>query len=532
MRPARSVGLEIGATLCLLILCAGGVAGAPTQGGSLIIGMDQEPPTLDPHASPSAVTYQIIANVTESLLYQTPSGEIVPWLASRYAISSDGTSFTLTLRTDASFSDGAPLNAEAVKWNLDRIVTPTYKAGVALTALTGYAGSTIVDDYTIRVNFKAPFAPFLTYLAGGWLGLISPRTTATQGPAVNQKPVGSGPFVISEYAPKDRIVFSRNPQYRRRAPWSDHAGPPYLEKIVWVFIPEAGTRLVTIQSDETQMISFQSAPAALLPRLESDKNLRVEKNPYPGVSRLWALNVKLPPTDDLRVRQALSFGINRAAFVESIYRGVGLPACAPLSRHTLDDVSLCKAYPYSPQKATQLLDLAGWKGGTGNIRQKDGKPLTLVINSINYGGGNAPEIELLQGQLLGLGIDAKIKSQARPPYYEDNYHCATNGPVMFLRDPDWNALYAVFGSANIGGNFNWSCYSSAEVDKLLQDGRAEFDIARRRAIYGRIERILLDQAVAIPLVNELSVWVMRSVVQGTKYNYSSHPILSDVYIAR
>jgi len=280
------------------------------------------------------------------------------------------------------------------------------------------------------------------------------------------------------------------------------------------------------------MISFLSTPAAVLRRLEADKGLRVEKTPYPGAPRIWLLNVRLAPTNDPKVRQALNYGINRKAFVESIYKGLGVAACAPLTQRSLPDPAFCARYPYDPKRAAQLLDEAGWKMGPNNIRAKDGRPLTLLINSINYGSGNLPEVELLQGQLLGLGIDARIKSQARPPWYEDNYHCATNGPVMFLRSVDWDGLYALFGTANVGGNFNWSCYSSAEVDKLIDEGRAVFDPAKRRAVYTQIEKMLLDQAVAVPLVDELSVWVVRATVKGTNYNYSAYPVLGDASIAR
>jgi peptide/nickel transport system substrate-binding protein len=532
MRTARRALWSAGAMILTLALAGSGVVAAPMPGGTLTVGLDQEPPTLDPHASPSAVTYQIIASVTENLLQEGLDGKIIPWLAAAYKVSPDGKAFTFTLRKDVKFTDGAPLNAAAVKWNFDRIVDPNFKAGGALATLKGYAGATVVDEYTVQVNFKEPYAPFLTYAAGGTLSLISPKTTPTQGDAVNQKPVGSGPFTISEYAPKDHITIARNPQYTRRAPWSDHQGPPYVDRIVWKIIPESGTRVTTIQSGETQMISALSTPAAVLARLESDKNLRVERNPYPGAPRIWLLNVTLPPTNDLRVRQALNYGVNRAAFVESIYKGLGMKACAPLTQHMLADPSLCATYPYNPAKAAQLLEEAGWKMGPNNIRQKDGKPLVILINSINYGAGNAPEIELLQGQLLGLGVDARIKSQARPPWYEDNYHCATSGPVMFLRATDWDGLYALFSSATVHSNFNWSCYANPEIDRLLKEGLAEFDPAKRRAIYLRIERILIEQAVTVPLVDEFSVWVMRSNVRGTKYNYSAYPLLSDVSIEK
>jgi peptide/nickel transport system substrate-binding protein len=532
MRTGPRAWGTAGVAILVLALAGTWAGAAPTRGGTLTVGLDQEPPTIDPHASPSAVTYQIIASVTENLLFQGLDGKIVPWLATGYKISPDGKSFTFTLRKDAKFSDGAPVNAAAVKWNFDRIVDPNFKAGGALLTLAGYAGSKVIDDYTVQVNFKEANAPFFVYAAGGTLSLISPKTTPTQGDAVNQKPVGSGPFVVTEYSQKDHVTIVRNPDYNRKAPWSDHQGATYLDRIVFKIIPESGTRVATLQSGETQVISALSTPAVVLRRLDGDKSLRVERNPYPGAPQIWMLNVTMPPTNDVKVRQAINYGINRAAFIESIYKGLGKAACAPLTQAMLPAPDLCKQYAYNPQKAAQLLEEAGWKMGPNNIRMKDGKSLTILINSINYGAGNAPEIELLQGQLLQLGVDAKIKSQARPPWYEDNYHCATNGPVMFLRSTDWDGMYALFSSANVHSNFNWSCYSNPEVDKLIAEGKAEFDLAKRRAIYLRIEKILVDQAVSVPLVDQFSVWAMRDSVKGTNYNYSAYPIFTDVYLAK
>ena len=527
----RALGLGMAAILILAL--AGTWAGAaPTRGGTLTVGLDQEPPTIDPHASPSPVTFQILPSVTESLMFKGMDGRIVPWLATAYKVSPDGKSFTFTLRKDVHFSDGAPLNAAAVKWNFDRIVDPHFKAGAALIPLTGYAGSQVIDESTVQVNFKEPNAPFLTYAAAVTISMLSPKTTPAQGDAVNQRPVGSGAFVVTEYTQKDHVTISRNPVYNRKAPWSDHQGPAYLDRIAFKVIPEPGIRVATIESGETQIISALNAPAAVLKRLDHDKNLRIERNPYPGAPRIWLLNVTMPPTNDLKVRQALNYGINRRAFTESIYKGLGTPACAPLTQVMLPAPELCAQYPYNATRTAQLLDEAGWKMGPNNIRAKDGKPLTIVINSVNLGAGNLPEIELLQGQLLQLGIDARIKSQARPPFYEDNYHCATNGPVSFLRSSDWDGLVALFGSANVHSNYNWSCYSNAEVDKLIAEGKAQFDPAKRRAVYLRIEKILVDQAVTVPLVDEFSVWVTRANVKGTTYNYVAFPILTDVYIEK
>src|SRR5215510_39678 len=136
-------------------------------GGTVVIGLDQEPPTLDPHASPSAVTYQIIASVTESLLYLGRDGKLVPWLAESWSPSSDGRSVTFKLRRDVKFHDGTPVNAEAVKANLDRIVDPKFKPGASRALIAGYAGSRVLDEYTVQVTFETPYSPFLTYAAAG-----------------------------------------------------------------------------------------------------------------------------------------------------------------------------------------------------------------------------------------------------------------------------------------------------------------------------------------------------------------------------
>ena len=471
------------------------------------------------------------ADVAESLLYEGPNGKLVPWLASAYQVSSDGKTLTFTLHGGDVLGRRAR-RRRGREMDFDRVVNSNYKAGISLTALTGYTGATVIDDHTVRVTFSAPFAPFLTYLASGWLGMLSPKSTPGQGTAVGQRPVTSGPFTISEYVAGDHITLTRNAAYTRRAPWSDHAGPPYLDRIIWKFIPEAGTRVTTVQTGETQMISFQSVPATMLSGLAADKNLRIDKTPYPGVPRIWLLNARIAPTNDLKVRQAIEYAVNRAALVGALYNGEATVACAPLTRYTLDDPSFCSTYGYDPKKTAQLLDEDGWRMGPNNIRQKDGKPLTIVFDSVNYGAGNFPEVELIQGQLLELGIDLQIKSQARAPWFEDALHCATNGPELFLRDPDMNGMNALFNSANIGGNFNFSCYANPEIDRLLAAGRETYDPAKRRAAYLSVERIVLDQAVAVPLFDELAVYVARSTVVGTKYNYSAYPVLSDVSLQK
>lgn len=504
------------------------ISGQPVMGGTLVIGVDQEPPTMDPHASPSAITFYITASTGESLLYLDENRELRPWLAESWEVSEDAKSFTFVLRKDAKFQDDTPVNAEAVKWNFDRIVDPNFKAGGALAALTGYTGTDLVDEFTARVNFERPFVPFLTYAAGGTLALLSPTATPGQGDQVNQTPVMSGPYKIQEYVPKDHVTIVRWDGYNRRAPWADHDGPGYLDSVVWKFIPEAGTRVTTVESGETHMVTV--IPAQDLPRFESSQDFKVEKRPWVGAPRIWLLNVSRPPTDELEVRQAINYAIDKDVIVNTVYAGIGTKAVAPMTKVMLDDPSLHEYYSYDPTKATQLLEEAGWVAGPNGTRQRDGQPLQLVLNAIDYGGGPEPLVQLIQGQLREVGIDVQIKAQARPPWYEDNYHCATNGPVMFLRSGDLDGLYALFHSSNVGGNFNWSCLKDPEIDRMLERGREERDPQRRRALYLDLEKKLLDMAVTVPLVDELSVWVMRANANGLKFNGFTYPVVADVWI--
>jgi peptide/nickel transport system substrate-binding protein len=497
------------------------------QGGSVTIGLDQEPPTLDPEASPSAITFYITSSVGETLLYVDENRQIQPWLAQSYEVSDDARSFTFKLRNDVTFQDGTPFNAAAVKWNLDRVVDPNFKAGSALAQLTGYAGTDVVDEFTARVRFKDPFVPFLIYAGSPYMPMLSPTATQKQADQVNQAPVMSGPYKVDEWVAKDHVTVARWDGYKRRAPWSDHDGPGYLEKVVWKFIPEAGTRAATVESGETQLATVLTPQD--LPRLQS-AGLQVVSKPWVGMPFMMFLTTTRPPTDDLNVRQAVEYGIDRDALVSALYQGIGQKAIGPLTAVMLDDASLHSLYPHDTVKAGQLLDQAGWTPGSDGIRNKNGQRLEFSLNAIDYGGGPDQSNELIQGQLRQIGMDVKIKAQARPPWYEDNYHCANNGMELFLRSGELDVLYAAFGSANVGGNFNWSCIKDPEMDSMLDQGRRETDANKRKQVYLQLEQKLMDQATVVPLVDQLSVFALRPNVSGLKFTGNSYPLVTELTV--
>lgn len=503
---------------------------APQKGGSLVVALDQAPPTMDPQASPSAVTYEMTSSVFETLLYLDSTRKLVPYLAQSYDASADGKTYTFKLRTDVKFSDGTPFNADAVKYNFDRIVDPNYKAGSSLQALSGYDKTEVVDDATVRVSFKAANAPFLIYAAGGTLGMMSPTATKSQGQKVNETPVGSGPMMIKEIVTNDHATLVRNESYNRRAPGSNHDGGSYLDAITFKFVPEDATRATTLESGETQII--HNIPPQSLGRFEGNAGYTVVKPAYVGTPQFTALNAKLFPTDDIAVRKAIELATNKDAIVNNSYKGVGTAAYAPLTQGTLENPGLKSLYPYDQVQAKKVLDDAGWKVGADGIRTKDGKRLQLVINAIDRGSGIDNYIQLLQAQWRDVGIDAQIKAQARAPWYEDNYKCATNAIPLFLRSGDWDGMFALFHSSMIGTNFNFSCYSNAEVDKLLTDGKTETNTDKRKAIYLQAEQKVMEDAVFLPMVDQLSVWGFKSNISGLTFDGYTYPHFVDVSLAK
>lgn len=501
----------------------------PKQGGKLAIAVDQEPPTLDPLASPSAITFTMTTSASESLLFLTDKRELQPWLAASYEATPDGMSVTFKLRDDVTFQDDTAFNADAVKWNLDRIVDPNFKAGASLSTLSGYSGSDIVDPQTIKVNFKEPYAPFLTYAASPFLVFLSPEGTQKQGNEVTTKPITTGPYRFTEYVAKDHATMERWDGYKRKAPWADHDGPGFLDSITWRFVPEAATRATTVETGEVQVATPISSPQDIA-RFKSSDDVKIEQADWVGVPLVILLNTQKAPTDDINVRKAINQAIDKQSMINTLFAGTGKEGYGYLAQALLPVPDLKDIYPFDPDKANQILEDGGWKK-SGDVREKDGQPLKLIFNTIDYGGGPDPTAEFIQGQLRAVGIDVEIKSQARPPFYEDNYNGATHATTIFLRIGEYDSIYSMFHSQYIGANFNWSRLNDPDIDKALEQGRQEMDPEKRKQLYAELEKKLMDVAPGAPLIDQYSVWALRSNVSGLKFNGFTYPIVSDLALS-
>jgi peptide/nickel transport system substrate-binding protein len=533
MRGRRGpwVGSALVASLAIVVAAFGASAApsGPAPGGTLTLGIRQEPSTLDPHASANGVSQRALAHLYDGLVFMTSDGTYHPWLATRWDVSPDGKTYTLSLRHGVKFHDGAPFTSDAVKLSLDRIVDPATHSTSAISAIGPYASTEVVDPYTVRVHLKEPYSPFINALSQPWLGMVSPAAVKSWGPNYGQHPAGTGPFKFVEMIPQDHITLARNPDYA----WPpttgmSHSGPAHLDRVIIRTIPEDSTRLATLQNGETNLI--EPVPEQDIAQVQAQSNLYVLKRLYMGAGRVMFLNTQRPPTNDLRVRRAILYAVDTATLVKTLFFGAHLPGRSPVSpRMPGYDKSLETMYTYDPPKARQLLDEAGWRPGQGGVRTKDGQPLQVslfIIANI----GSEPTAEYLQSQLRQVGIDVQIRSLARAAWYEGLNRGDHNLMVAFFVWPDPDMLRTLYFSTNIP--FNWSHYNNPEVDRQLLEAHRVLDMQKRITLYRQIERKVMEDALVLTLFYENNVLGAQRSLQGVKFDPVGYPLFYDAYIGR
>src|SRR5205807_7240018 len=254
----REVIAAAGAWIGAAGLAAGGVlrpAAAAPGGGTLVYGLGFDlDDTMDPQVTDFDSTIRVTLNVCEPLVWEPTPGHFVPALAESWDVSPDAKAYTFRLRRGVRFHDGTPFGAEAVKFTLDRVVDPATKAGQSHDQLGPYDRTEIVDDSTVKIVMKQPYAPLLTNL-NGYLGIVSPTAVEKMGLAeFARHPVGSGPFMFKEWVPKDHVTLVKNPDYNWGSSYFKHTGPAYLDQVIFKIIPEESVRTGTLKTGETQII--------------------------------------------------------------------------------------------------------------------------------------------------------------------------------------------------------------------------------------------------------------------------------------
>lgn len=529
MLPTR-VARRLSVALVVLGAAAMTVATAQQQGGELVFAVNREADMLDLHVGSSRYDLVVAAQIYDTYLVLTPEGEFVPWLAEEVTSNDDATEYTIRLRPGVTFHDGTPLNAEAVKFNFDRIVDPATASAAAVGDMGSYAGSEVVDDLTLVVRFEEPF-PGFWYALSDWRagGPHSPTAIQADPAGYRFKPVGTGPFRFVSWTQGDRIVLERNPDYAWPRPGTNHEGPAYLDRVVFRTIVEDQSRLVSLRNGEIDGM-LRVAPQDVA-ALKSDPSFSVVEATLPGSGVIIVINANKPPTNDLAMRQAIINAASPDLMARVAYFNAW-PAhrSSVLSSPNPGFVDLSGTYSYDIEEARRLLDEAGWVPGPDGIRVKDGARAELV-----YIGFPSPEttrtVELMQANLQPLGVAITIRELDSGAIQAARQAGEHNLAHLTFIYKDAGFLRTLFHSENIGSGWNFVHLPDPELDQMLEAIQETVDPAARNEVIAEVQRRMFEQGYVLPVVYQHTINAYRSsVVDAENYPvYGEAPYFYDTY---
>ncbi len=507
------------------------VIGAPQRGGRVVVALNAGWDLLDPAATAFTFSREIMGNIYDPLLIKDPeTGEVKPSLATQWTISQDGRTIILKLRQGVKFHDGTPLTAEAVVFSINRIRDPALRSPMAATILGPVERVESPDQFTVQISLRAPFAPFLDSLTEISLAPVSPAAVQKYGKDFGQHPVGTGPFMVTEIVPNQRVVMVRNPDYRWAPKIFKNGGPAYLEELVYTVVPEDATRIAQLVRGEVQVL--YNAPPREVNRLQRNPNFRAYFKDQAGFPRSIIMNTSKWPFDDVRVRIAIAHAINKGEILKTVYEGIGGVASLPLSPVTWGYAKSLEqtAYPYNPDRARQLLAEAGWRPGSDGILVKDGRPFRVRLWTTTV-AQQLLDAQLQQSELKAVGIDAQINAIEQAPYLaaiRKGDH-DLGGMLFVSADPD--VLFTISHSSQIGAGWNTAFYKNAELDRLLEEARVTTDPAKRKELYVRVEEHLNKNVPYIPYYVIKRAFLSTAKVQGFLLDVRAFEVFHDVWLS-
>ena len=498
-------------------------AGEPTNGGDITFLIDSLGDTWIPNNSAiSSFQGHIWGHVTDKLLYVDADGNVSPWIAERWEQNDSATEFTLHLKTGVTFSDGTSLDASAVVANLDIWYAGRKNEGINPIGLfpKTYDHAEAVDATTVKVFFKKPTLGFIPTLGYHGSILISPKTIAQ--PAAQQadlsKTSGSGPYVVDSWKEGDFVKLVKRKDYNWGPAAVGHTGPAYLDTITYKLVSEPSLRVAAVQSGQAD-VAYNASPQ----ELESLKaeGFTIATPRYLGFVNGWAINTKLAPYDDVKVRQALQAGINRQEIIDTVYTPDWKLATSFIQSNVPGATDQSNLLAYNPDRAEKLLDDAGWIKGAGGIRTKNGEPLLLTLYSNPYLATSKSVDELIAQQLGKIGWKVSIRAYDVVTFGQKVKYGGPAVPAYEVTRSfiDAGTVASILTNANNGENW----FALDESDKTLNDLRDKIASAgsteTRKPLLDELQKYILDQGYFIPRTQIVQrIYVQSPKLKGAVYN--------------
>jgi peptide/nickel transport system substrate-binding protein len=473
---------------------------------TIIVALSTAPLTLDPADHRERNTETVIRNMFDGLVTRDTVSGVHNELAEAFNWQDDKT-LEVTLRQGVKFHNGAEMTADDVVFTFNRIITanaieyPEAHTSPRKGLIAPLESIEKTGDYTVVMHFIAPWPPAMQLLVHQQIVPMKYlQDVGTKG--FIEAPIGTGPFkFVSAQPGYTEVVMEKFADYYGGAPDLPPVGPACVDTAVFRVIPEASTRVAALLAGEVNII--QNVPAELVSTLEQVPGIQVKT--APGTSPIWMeMNVNKPPFDDVRVRQAMNYAIDKDLIIEAIYGGKAVALPGPLSPNNNFVDKALKPYAFDTEKALALLAEAGWKDSNGDgMLDKDGANFSFTIDTEE---DFRTVSEAVASQLRAIGIDSTVRiwewsvitpllKAGEREAFLDSWGDSAFDPVGHM-EAKWHGLVAdtPYGRGNFSG------YNNTRVNELIKEGETIIDTAKRQAIYDEAQQLIYDEAPAIFLV--------------------------------
>jgi peptide/nickel transport system substrate-binding protein len=457
------------------------LAGAALAQDDITVALQLEPPHLDPtSAAAGAIDSVLYSNVFEGLTRFMSDGSVVPGLAQSWEISDDGLTYTFTLHDGVTFHDGTTMDAEDVKFSLDRIVAED-SANAQKALYTAISEVNVIDPKTVEVKLSEPNGNMIFNLAWGDAVIVAPESIDN----IKQQPIGTGAFKFDSWTQGDKIELSRYEDY-----WGE---PAKLESATFKFISDPTAAFAAMMAEDVDAFSGFPAPENL-PQFEADPRFQVLIGSTEGETIL-STNNKMAPFDNAKVRQAMAHAIDRQAIIDGAMFGYGTPIGTHFAPHNPAYLDLTGQSSYDPETAKSLLTEAGYP---------DGFATTLHLPPPSYArrGG-----EIIASQLAEIGIEAEIINVEWAQWLETVFKGKNFGlTIVSHTEPMDIGIYA-----NPDYYFQ---YDNPEFQSLIEELNATTDPETRDNMLAQAQQIIADDYVNGYLFQLAALSVAKAGLQG------------------
>ncbi|PKL91490.1 MAG: peptide-binding protein [Candidatus Goldiibacteriota bacterium HGW-Goldbacteria-1] len=501
---------------------------APAYGDMLIDTSTGEPAILNPVLASDSASAAINDLVFNGLVKFDKSLNLVGDLADKWKIKDGGLTIIFHLKNNVKWHDGVSFTAKDVKFTYDAYMAPDTKTSYR-SLFEPVKSVRIIDDFTLEVLYKKPFAPALQYWGTGILPAHLFAGIDINTASFNRTPVGTGPYIFKNWKTGRSLELISNKTH--------FDGSPYITNYMLRIIPDQSVQFMNLQSGDADMMELSSDLYFTKANTEYF-NKNFNKFVVPAFLYTYiGYNQENPIFASVKTRQALSYAINTAEIIKNVRRGMARPISGPFIPGSYAYDESVKPYEYNPEKAAQLLKEDGWVKGDDGFLTRQGIPFEFTL-ATNQGNKEREEIAAIaQQEFSKLGIKVHVRVLAWNIFITDFINKKKFDAVVMgwslTRDPD---CYDIWHSSKTNeGEFNFVGYKNRQVDRLLEDGRSTYDTEKRKVIYRKIHSLIAKDAPYTFIYSPYTLPVIHKRIHGIKpeaagigYNFTKWYVPSEL----